>query len=61
MNWSKWIVASLIAGIVYYLLGWLVYGMLLADAMPLAEGMADIVQKKPEEMDMTLMIVSCLA
>lgn len=61
MNWSKWIIASLIAGIVYYLLGWLVYGMLLADAMPLAEGMADIVQKKPEEMDMALMIVSCLA
>lgn len=61
MNWTKLIVATVIAGIIYFFLGWLVYGILLADAMPLADGMKELIQRKPEEMDMGMMVLSCLA
>jgi hypothetical protein len=61
MNWTKLIIGTVIAGIIYFFLGWLVYGILLADAMPLAEGMKELIERKPEEMDMGMMILSCLA
>ncbi len=61
MNWTKLIIASVIAGILYFFLGWLVYGILLKDAMTMPEGMKEIVERKPEDMNMTLMLISCLA
>jgi hypothetical protein len=57
MNWSKLGIATLIGGLVYFLVGWLVYGLLLKDAMPLPEG----IMRPDDQMNMGFMIVSCLA
>jgi len=57
MNWSKLSIATLIGGVVNFLVGWLVYGILLKDAMPLPEG----ISRPDDQMNMGFMIVSCLA
>jgi membrane protein YqaA with SNARE-associated domain len=61
MNWSKLTIGALIGGIVYFLLGWLIYGILLKDAFAWPEGMRELVERKEEDMNMMAMIVSCLA
>lgn len=61
MNWTKLIIASVIAGILYFFLGWLVYGILLTDVMTMPEGMKEMIERKPEEMNLVLMFLSCWA
>ncbi|MBK8699187.1 MAG: DUF1761 family protein [Saprospiraceae bacterium] len=60
MNWTKLAITGVIIGIVYFFLGWLVYGILLKDAMTMPEGMRELIEYKPEEMSMGLMLLSCL-
>lgn len=57
MNWSKLAIAALIGGLVYFLVGWLVYGILLKDAMPLPEG----ISRPDDQMNMGYMVLSCIA
>jgi hypothetical protein len=54
MNTTKLLLGTLAGGIVYFLLGWLAYGMLFGDTFAPPEGVA----KSP--MVMWSMIVSCL-
>ena len=60
MNVTKFTIAALIAGIIYFFLGWLVYGILLEGVMTLPDGMKEIIEYKPEEMKMGMIVLSCL-
>ena len=61
MNTNKLLFGTLIGGVAFFLLGWLLYDMVfsktLADLMP---GMADI-QRPNKEYDMVAMVVASLA
>ena len=59
MNFSKFLVAGLFASIAYFLLGWLVYGLLLMDVMALPEEFQSILYPE-EEFKMSYMALSCL-
>ena len=59
MNFSKLIVAGLLSGVAYFLLGWLVYGILLNDAMALPEAYQSILYPE-EEFKIGFMALSCL-
>lgn len=52
MDLGKLSIGALIGGIVYFLLGWLVYGILLLDVLPPSGD--------PDSMNMVLMALSCL-
>lgn len=56
LNWSKFAVASLLGGIVYFLLGWLVYGFLLQGMMTMPEG----IEVPEDQMNILYMVLSCL-
>lgn len=60
MNWTKLALGTVVGGILYFFLGWLVWGILLKDSMPMPEGMSELISYKPEEMKMELMMASCL-
>lgn len=47
---TKSIVAGVLAGVAFFLLGWLLYGMLLTDLMAGMEGSATGVMKSDDEM-----------
>ncbi|KAA3637549.1 MAG: hypothetical protein DWQ02_06590 [Bacteroidetes bacterium] len=59
MNFTKLFVGTLIGGVVYFLLGWLVYGILLMDVMSIPEEFNSILYSE-EEFNMVFMAVSCL-
>ena len=61
MNWTKFSIATLIGGIVYFFLGWLIFGIILRDATAMPADIAAIAEYPEEEFKMSLMIVSCLA
>lgn len=60
MNWTKLALGTVVGGILYFFLGWLIWGILLKDAMTMPEGMNALIEYKPEEMKMGLMVASCL-
>lgn len=57
MNIKNLLVGSLVGGIVYFLLGWLAYGMLLASVFEIAEETRAAIEKP---FNMGAMFVSCL-
>ena len=42
VNWTKFAIATLIGGVVYFLLGWLIYGMLLMDVTGMPEAFKEV-------------------
>lgn len=59
MNTSKFLVASLIGAVVSFLVGWLLWGILLMDTMQAGTNEAVLSIMKPE-MNYLLMFLSCL-
>ena len=55
---NKTILGGIVAGVAFFFLGWLVYGILLKDFM--AENMEQMGMRKMEDMIWWSMIVSCL-
>ena len=60
MNWTKFSVATLIGGVAYFLLGWVVFGIILRDLTALPDDVAAVVQIPEEEFKISFMIISCL-
>ncbi|NNF36969.1 MAG: hypothetical protein HKN68_22895 [Saprospiraceae bacterium] len=60
MDTKKFLLAGLIGGVVYFFLGWIVYGFILGDLMVLPEGFTNI-EYPEEEFRISYMIMSCLA
>lgn len=60
MDWTKFIIASLIGGIIYFFCGWIVYGIALYDLTALAPEVASVVQYSEDEFKMSYMIIACL-
>ncbi len=60
MNWTKFTLSTLIGGIAYFLLGWLVYGILFQDALAIAPEFAEKVQYPDEHIKISLMFASCI-
>lgn len=60
MNWTKLALGTVVGGIVYFLLGWLVWGMLLTDVFTWPDGIREVVERKPEDFGMGLMVASSL-
>ncbi len=60
MNWTKLLIATLIGSIAYFLLGWLVYGILFADALTIAPEFRESVQYPADQFKIGLMYLSCL-
>ena len=58
MNVNKMLLGALAGGIVYFFLGWLVWGMLLGSTMEMPPEIKSVVAKDP--MVMWAMVVSCL-
>lgn len=59
MDIKKVLIGGIVGGILYFLLGWLIYGMLLMDFMKSHSGLATNVDKA--EMDMLYLAVGNLA
>ncbi|MBI5917652.1 MAG: hypothetical protein HY842_19960 [Bacteroidetes bacterium] len=60
MNTNKLLVGALLGGVAYFLLGWVLYGMLFAETLAsMMPGMA-AVQRAQADMDMVAMIVGNL-
>ncbi len=60
MDWTKFTLGTLIGGIAYFFLGWLIYGILLHDMLSIPADMAEVVSYPPEEFKISFMIISCL-
>ena len=60
MNWTKFTLATLIGGIAYFLLGWLVYGILFQDALGIPAEFRNTVQYPEDQFKISLMFASCL-
>lgn len=60
MNWTKFTLSTLIGGIAYFLLGWLVFGILLQDVLAIPAEFRNSVQYPEEEFKVILMFASCL-
>jgi len=64
MKNNKYFLAAIVGGVVYFLLGWLIYGMLLMTFMKENSGLpADIYSKvfKPDtDINMGMLVLSCL-
>lgn len=60
MNWTKFILATLIGGIAYFLLGWGVYGVLLKDAIAIPAEFKGTVEYPEDQFKISLMFASCL-
>lgn len=61
MNWKKFAIGGIIGGVVYFFLGWLVYAFLLKDFMSIDPAIVEVIERKPEDMQMSFLIISCLA
>lgn len=61
MNVGKMLLAAVVGGVVYFLLGWLVYGTLLASVFEPAAEMKAVIARPQEEFKLGSMLVSCLA
>ena len=60
MNWSKYIIASLLGGLVYFFAGWAIFGVILQDLTRPPSDVADVVMIPMEEFRMSYMIGGCL-
>ena len=60
MDWTKFLIGSVLGGITYFLLGWLVYGILLYDLTALDPDVAAVVQYSEDEFKMSFMIIACI-
>jgi hypothetical protein len=60
MNTNKFLIGGIIAGIAYFLLGWLVWGMLLMSFMEQNMGSATGVMKAEDAMDWKFLIIGNL-
>lgn len=60
MDWTKFSIVALIGGVVYFLLGWLIFGIILMDLTAVPDEIAQVVQIPMEEFKMSYMIISCL-
>ena len=60
MNTNKLIVASLLGGVTYFFMGWLVYGIVLRPLTAMPSEIASVVEFPEEEFKMSLMILSCI-
>ena len=60
MNWTKFTLSTLIGGIGYFLLGWLIYGILFQEALAIAPELAERVQYPEDQFKVSLMFASCL-
>lgn len=60
MNTNKFLIGGIIGGIAYFLLGWLVWGILLMDFMQQNLGSATGVMKSEEEMEWLHLIIGNL-
>lgn len=61
MNTKKFLVGGIVGGVVYFLLGWVVYGMLLKDFMHDNMGTAQGVMKAEDQFVWWAMIVGHMA
>lgn len=59
MDFKKLSIATLLGGITYFLLGWLVYGLFVNDLMALPQEFASVMYSEAE-MKIGLMAASCL-
>ncbi len=57
---NKTILGGLVAGVAFFFLGWVVYGMLLKDFMADSSNMEQTGMRKMEEMVWWAMVASCL-
>ena len=60
MNWTKFTLSTLIGGVAYFLLGWLVYGILLKDVLAIPAELQGTVQYPEDQFKISLMFASCL-
>jgi hypothetical protein len=51
MNNNKYLLAAIVGGVVFFILGWVIYGMMLMDFMAQNSGSATGVAKTEAEMD----------
>lgn len=61
MNWTKFLLATLIGGITYFLVGWGIYGMLLKDVLAIPTEFQRTVAYPEDQFKVSLMFASCLA
>ena len=59
MDLSKFFIGTVIGGISYFFLGWLVFGILLRGLTALPEDVAAVVEIPEEDFRISLMIISC--
>lgn len=59
MNWTKTLIGTLIGTIAYFLLGWLLYGIVLKDTFAMPEEFASVAYPE-EEFNIVFMFLSCL-
>ena len=61
MDTKKVTIGGILGGIVYFFLGWLIYGILLRGTLALPAEISAVIEYPPEEMKISFMIISCLA
>ncbi len=61
MNVGKMLLAAAVGGVVYFLLGWAVWGVALANFFKHAAEVEALIQRPPEEFGLVSMLLSCLA
>ena len=60
MNIQKILIGGVIGGVVYFLLGWLVWGILLREAMAIPADIASVIEIPEDEVRMSFMALSCI-
>ena len=61
MDTKKILIGGIIGSVVYFFLGWLVYGILLKETLAIPEEMSAVIEYSADEWKMSFMIISCLA
>ena len=59
MNWTKFLIATLIGGVAYFFLGWGMFGMVLNGEMGIPKNITDVVQYPEAEFKISYMAISC--
>ena len=59
MDWTKFSISTLIWGIAYFFLGWLIFGILLRDLTALPADISAVIEIPPEQFKISFMIISC--
>lgn len=60
MNWTKYLIASFIGGVVYFFSGWGIHGVLLREMTAFSDSVRAVVEIPESEFKISYMIVSCL-